>query len=421
MVADEAHFAKNPSAQRSQALMRISRKSPHKLLLTGTPIVNTSLELDAIHSYFGTQEPGMVRRLLEDVAPDIPKKTRSRLVVQLRKKDRIRYNKLNDDFSDWLERELRKRMEAGEASEAAARALAAEALVKVGYLRRVLGQSKVYAAADWASRATRLGEPVVMFAEHQEVIRRLQILLRKQRIRFVTIDGNTTRKVRQRAIDDFQAGKVPVFIGSKAAKEGITLTRARNLMFVERYFTAADEEQAEDRIRRIGQKFPTTIWHLHALNTIDDRLADIVEGKRTIVRNAIGSEDIRERPEDTVVRLVGVWSKHLQPARDKPVSLGLSRPLAALPNPADVHQLIFAQPRWSAGTAQAWISMHGYHYSRAIDQGDRMRFWNHDVAAFVPRTFSTVPIAKDIHAIVGTRRPESTRRTKRKSRRRIGR
>lgn len=417
LVADEAHFAKNPEAQRSQALMTISKRVNHRLLLTGTPIVNTSLELDAINSYFQSSEPPpMIRRLLEDVAPDIPPKTRSRLTIRLRRKDRHRYNKLNDDFTEWIEEELRKRMEAGEAQAAAARALAAEALVKVGYLRRVLGQSKVYAAADWASRAVRLGEAVVLFAEHQEVIRRLQILLRKQRIKFVTIDGNATRKARQKAIDRFQQGRVAVFIGSKAAKEGITLTRARHLMFVERYFTAADEEQAEDRIRRIGQKSKTTIWQLHAEDTIDDRLSDIVETKRQIVRQAIGSADIREKPEDAVARLIGKWNTHLQPKRGKPVSLGLSKPLPPLPDTPKVHQILFAKPRWNERSAQVWMAMHGYHYAHLMDQGHQIRVWNHKSPQFVPGSFQHVRIAKDIRAIVGTRRPDGTQRRKRRSR-----
>jgi len=417
LVADEAHFAKNPEAQRSQSLMAISQKVNHRLLLTGTPIVNTSLELDAINSYFGTTEsPPMIRRLLEDVAPDIPPKVRSRLTIRLRRKDRQRYMRLDADFTDWLEMELRKRMDAGEAQAAAARALAAEALVKVGYLRRVLGESKVYAAADWASRAARLGEPVVLFAEHQEVIRRLKILLRKQRIKFVVIDGNSTRKARQKAIDSFQQGKTAVFIGSKAAKEGITLTRARHLMFVERYFTAADEEQAEDRIRRIGQRSKTTIWHLHAQDTIDDRLSDIVETKRRIVREAIGTEDIREKDEDAVARLVSKWNTHLQPKRDKPVSLGLSKPLLPLPPTPNVHQVVFAKPRWNERSAQVWMAMHGYHYAQFGTQGHLIRMWNHDALKFIPKSFKTIQLAKDVHAIVGTRKPDSTRRRRRKSR-----
>jgi SWI/SNF-related matrix-associated actin-dependent regulator 1 of chromatin subfamily A len=416
LVADEAHFGKNPEALRSQALMEIAKKTPHKLLLTGTPIINSSTELEAIHAYFGDGGPPcMIRRLLEDVAPDIPPKTRSRVYVQLRRKDRERYRKLNEDFSNWLEQEMARRLAEGEARAAAARALAAEALVKVGYLRRLLGEAKVYAAADWASRAVRLGEPVVLFAEHQEVIRRVQVLLRRQRIGCVVIDGSTSRKNRQKAIDDFQAGKVPVFIGSKAAKEGITLVRARNLMFLERYFTGADEDQAEDRIRRIGQLFRTTIWQLHATETIDDRMAEIVDMKRELVREAIGAEDIADHDEAAVAQLVEQWSRHVEPAKAKPTKLGLGKPLPALPNPAETCQVIFRGSRWSASTSRAWMRMHGYSIIQMSEAPHRVQAWHHPASRFVHGTFTTVDVASDVQVIVGKVRAESTRTGKRQA------
>ena len=129
-----------------------------------------------------------------------------------------------------------------------------------------------------------------------------------------------------------------MFIGSKAAKEGITLTRARHLLFIERYFTSADEDQAEDRIRRIGQRHPTTIWHLHATGTIDDRMVEIIGSKRRIIRQAIGTEDIRDRDEDAVARLVDQWSAHVEPNKTTTLKLGLGRAMPPLPNPAETCQ-----------------------------------------------------------------------------------
>ncbi len=60
--------------------------------------------------------------------------------------------------------------------------------------------------------------------------------------------------------------------------------------------------------------------------------------------------------------------------------------------------------------------MHGYHYAHLRDQGHAITIWNHKATQFIPQTFKTVRIAKDITAIVGTRRPESTRRKRRRSR-----
>lgn len=410
LIVDEAHYAKSgDDTLRGQALSIIAKRTPHMIMLSGTPLVNKAAELETIKGLFGQeQEVPMIRRLLEDVLPEIPPKTRSKVTVSLRPKDETEYRKAEKDFAAWLEEELERRMKAGEARVTAERALAAEALVKTGYLRRLLGLAKVPAAVDWIGRAVRVGEPVVVFCEHQEVISRLQTLLTKQRIRHVTIDGGTGRKQRQVAIDAFQAGLVPVFIGTKAAKEGITLTRARNLLFVERYFTSADEEQAEDRIRRFGQKYPTTIWFLHAENTLDDRLAEIIDTKRKLVNETIGSADIAESDEDAVIDLISAWhdnaAKPLQPTTQA-TDLGLGKPLPPLPSPNECFQLTFRPPRWTKAAARAWAAMHGFRMTNILTVDGNVRVSVHPLERFVPGRFQNVPISADITATLGLRKP----------------
>lgn len=410
VVVSNCHYAKSgDDTLRGQALSIIAKRTPHMIMLSGTPLVNKTIELETIKGLFGQeQEVPMIRRLLEDVLPEIPPKTRSKVTVSLRPKDEAEYRKAEKDFAAWLEEELERRMKAGEARTTAERALAAEALVKTGYLRRLLGLAKVPAAVDWIGRAVRVGEPVVVFCEHQEVISRLQTLLTKQRIRHVAIDGGTGRKQRQVAIDAFQAGLVPVFIGTKAAKEGITLTRARNLLFIERYFTSADEEQAEDRIRRFGQKYPTTIWFLHAENTLDDRLAEIIDTKRKLVNETIGSADIAESDEDAVIDLISAWhdnaAKPLQPT-SQATDLGLGKPLPPLPSPNDCFQLTFRPPRWTKAAARAWAAMHGFRMTNILIVDNSVRVSVHPLERFVPGRFQNVAISADITATVGLRKP----------------
>lgn len=413
LIADEAHFAKNEESLRSKAIKLVSSRVKHMILLTGTPIVNTEDELRVLQELFNQPEPPlMTRRVLEDVAPDVPPKTRATLPVTLHPRAMAEYERAVKEFDVWLEEALRERMAQGEAEAAAQRALAAEALVKIGYLRRLSGRAKVPAAVDWASRAVRLGEPVVMFCEHSVVLHALVRGLRKQRIRCVVVQGNTTRRNRQKAIDAFQAGLVPVFIGTKAAKEGITLHRARHLCFVERYWTAADEEQAEDRIRRIGQKYPTKIWFLHAVNTVDDRLEEIVASKRQLVRSAIGSPDIASTPESAVLELIKSWSKHAEPTKRLPSRLGLGAPLPPLPSPSDVQTITFQGERWDEEGAKRWCKMMGYFSVNVVRSSDSVIVTNHPVHFFFPNTLVKHTIAKDIHCTVGRRHPDSVKTTK---------
>ncbi len=415
LVVDEAHFAKNEEALRSQALQIIAKRTPHLLLLTGTPLINSQQELETLRGLFGEEDPPMIRRLLEDVAPDIPPKTRSTIPIQMRPKQQAEYRKAESDFQEWLEAELKKRLRAGEAVAAAHRAMAAEALVKVGYLRRIIGKAKVYAAAEWIGRAVRLGEAVVVFCEHKETVKRIKYLLTKQRILHVTIAGNTPTAQRLKAIDAFQSGQVPVFIGTKAAKEGITLTRSRHLLFVERFYTSAEEEQAEDRIRRIGQKYPTTIWFLHAIETIDDRLAQIVENKRRLVERAIGSADVAEAEEETVMDLIASWGEHSARSTDA-TTLGQAKTLPSLPSPKVVHSIRFGATRWTPKAARIWAKMNGYKAVKVYQKGRIVTVENAKLSSFYPGSFDSVPLSKDIRAIVG--KPKSSRRSTRSSRRR---
>ena len=102
VLADECHYAKNTNSQRSQALFELAKTVKHLILMSGTPIVNNKGELAVLHDLLGSEKPPMIRRLLEDVAPDIPPKTRSYLNIRLRPNDQAEYNKANEEFEAWL-------------------------------------------------------------------------------------------------------------------------------------------------------------------------------------------------------------------------------------------------------------------------------------------------------------------------------
>ena len=403
IIGDECHFAKNEAALRTQALASLAVRSPHLLLLSGTPIINDTEELDSINSLFGAKPPVMIRRLLEDVAKDIPRKTRARVNVQLPPKVASRYRSAAEDFAAWLEKEMASRMSLGEAGDAAARALAAEALVKIGYLRRILAIGKVHAAADFTARLVRAGEPVVLFAEHKAVMMRLRKCLHKQRIPYVLIDGSTSAKARHAAVEDFQKNKVPVFLGSKAAKEGLTLTAARHLIFVERYWTSAEEEQGEDRIRRIGQIHPTKIWFLHVPQTVDDRISAIIDRKRRIVRQAIGSENIADTPETTVASMLSEWSTHAGAPMMETTELGITDPLPPLPRDRDVYLIRFKEERWQPAAALKWCKMMGYRPTRSMPTLGGFEFTVRPATDFVSGAFTLFRVAQDIAIYVGQR------------------
>ena len=293
IVADEAHYAKNPDSLRTKAFQQI--ETEHKILLTGTPLINNSQELNVLKCLIGTDNVPIIRRMLEDVAPDVPPKQRIVFPVEMEEKLQDEYDEISQDFEWWIETYLKKVFgERSDIAEKVEKAVENEYLTKISYLRRVVGRGKVPAMSYWAKSMIKKGNSIVIFGEHQDVLDYLCESLQKLRVPHVRVDGSTGRTERQIAIDSFQDGRIKCFIGSRACLEGITLTRATNLAFLERYFTPSAEEQAEDRIRRIGQTKPTKIWYFTAIDTIDERIQNIVSRKRRIIDKEIGIEDIEE-------------------------------------------------------------------------------------------------------------------------------
>ena len=403
IVADEAHMVKNPDTQRSQALFALTRDPTQGLLLlTGTPIVNAKSELRVLQELYGTQRPLMIRRLLEDVV-DVPEKKRSYVNLLLPKKALEEYAKAEDDFETWLRKEKERLLGEGRAEAAVESAMNAEAFTRVGYLRRLVGESKVPAAAEWIYRAALMGEPVVVFLEHQTVLKELTRRLKKTRIRFRVIEGSTSAKRRQEYIDSFQKHEYPVIICTKAGKEGITLHSARHLLFVERFFTSADEEQAEDRIRRIGQAHKTTIWYLHAPDTIDDRMDEIVKEKRKLINKTIRGERSVETPEDNVRSLIRSWSAWTGPETKRTLKRLGHATLVQLPAATKIHGIVFSRKRWSAKQARIWCKMHGYPVVKVHKKPKSIKLVLKDLSYFQPRTFTFFRACEDVKIISGKR------------------
>ena len=373
VVLDEVHLARHTGTLRAGAAAEIVDAVPHLVGLTGTPVVSGAEDLAAIVGLWGDRPPLQIRRLLDEVAPDVPPKTRAVVQVQLRPVDAARYARAEADLGAFL-------VELGKAPADIRRAMAAEAFVQIGLLRRMLEIAKVWAAADWTARAVLVGEPVVLFFDTLEALRRMRRLLAHQRIRSLLIEGATPATERQRAIDAFQRGRVPVLLCTRAGTEGITLHAARLCLFVGRYWNATEEEQAEDRLRRIGQRHSVTATRLHAIDTLDDRLAEIVDGKRARAARIVRSVDVEAEIVDELIARWGAHVRRPRPNEDhhqETGGLGLGALPAPLPPAPAICAIDFARTGWSAASAARWCRMHGLSPKATIegDRSVRFCFW----------------------------------------------
>jgi superfamily II DNA or RNA helicase len=325
LVFDESHYLKNPQAQRTKAALALAsamKPDSLRLALTGTPVLNRPEELvtqlrvldrlkefgsgarlarrfraagsdDRLH--WNLRAHCYVRRTKKQVLPQLPAKRHD--TVPLLLSNEQEYRLAEKDVVSWLHT-LPLDLRTLDAKVAAA--LRAEQLVRLNSLRQLAAKGKLPTALAWIGDFLESGEPLVVFAEHIAT----QKALMQRFPAAVHILGSDSSTKRQQAVDAFQREDGPQLIvcSLRAASQGITLTRASNVAFLELDWTPARHDQAEDRLHRIGQDSAVTAWYLLAPDTIDETMSAVLERKRSLI-DAVTDGQVRdqERMVDFVV------------------------------------------------------------------------------------------------------------------------
>ena len=351
MVVDEAHFIKNKSSQRSQHVLEVAasirRKIGRPLLmaLTGTPLINDIDDFRAIWQFLGwiddrkplgalmdalddteltplepafypaarraVIEQGIVRRRKIDVAKDIPERRvadipveldgeagRSiraaeaelvrRLVARYKSALAARKSSPEDGFAGGIDHDLVRRVAGWEREDGDEKT--GENVF--GLMRRI-GRAKAELAADYTAQLARSVGKVVFFARHIDVMDVAEANFAKRGIKYSSIRGDQTPKQREKNIDAFvNDPEVEVIVCSLAAAGvGVNLQVASNVVLAELSWTAAEQTQAIDRVHRIGQDEPVTAWRLIAAQTVDTRIAEIIDTKAGLAARALDGSD----------------------------------------------------------------------------------------------------------------------------------
>src|SRR5262249_21931414 len=116
----------------------------------------------------------------------------------------------------------------------------------------------------------------------------------KRDIKYASIRGDQTTRVRNRNIDAFvNDPEVAVIVCSlTAAGVGINLQVSSNVVLAELSWTAAEQTQAIDRVHRIGQGQPVTAWRILATQTIDPRVAELIDSKAGLAARALDGQEV---------------------------------------------------------------------------------------------------------------------------------
>lgn len=323
IIIDEAHRIKNRESIRSMAVTALGKYIPHRICLTGTPVLNRPIELFPIlnllkpgfmkyqdylfrfcapkwvwlpngrrimqtgasnlntlnHLLFNERTGRVIRRTKDKVLP--LKKIENLITLHLNNKKG--YEDAENEFIHWLRKNFTQ--------EKVSKFIKSEYLVKISFLRELTLRGKLSDVVLWIKDFfnDHPDEKLVIFGIRTFGIDRLMHEFGNFAVRF---DGKVPLKQRDIAIKQFQTSpKTKLFVGQiTCAGVGITLTKASNVAFMELPWSIADVHQASDRVHRIGQSKNVNIFYLLAKDTIEGRILRMLRQKEEIIESILSGQ-----------------------------------------------------------------------------------------------------------------------------------
>lgn len=313
LVADEAHGLRNGKTNRARSFKALRRQGNAKaFLLTGTPLVNKPSDLwnvleaaDLAREAFGSwaafgrlynasadgwggtswgqpspQVASLLRkvcrsRTFEEVAPDVPR-------MDVAERD-APIDSTTRQLCDAAVAALREagidldgavaylggggRKPTGEKAQVAFEALSAA--------RKALAVAKIPTMLEFVEEIEEQDEPLLVFSAHRAPVEALG-----KREGWAVIHGDVSAEDRSLIEQDFQAGRLRgVAATLTAGGFGLTLTKARYVLFVDKWWNDAVNDQARHRVHRIGQTQVQLATELVADHELDRRVAEILRMK----------------------------------------------------------------------------------------------------------------------------------------------
>jgi SWI/SNF-related matrix-associated actin-dependent regulator 1 of chromatin subfamily A len=336
IICDEAHYLKSSSSNRTKHVKKIAKTIKKRWFLTGTPITNKPVDLFSLlsmvehplstnynsflYSYCNAKtmmikgrriikadgasnleelnrriKPVSIRRRKEDVL-DLPDKIISPIYLQLDDDDKI-------DYDSSVERYIQMREEQGK------NVSYAKKLVELSVLRRWVAENKLKHTKELINNSLESDKKVIVFTDYTSVVNTLR---EEYKDICVVINGETSQKDRQKAVEDFQNNpNVRLFIGNTvAAGVGLTLTAAEVVIVNDLNWTPANVDQSLDRAFRIGQTKDVICYFPLFDDTIDTIVYEVLDKKRDIINMAIdGVIDNKGVIEEVIDRLDNKYKK----------------------------------------------------------------------------------------------------------------
>jgi len=245
--------------------------------------------------------PFILRRLKKEVAKDLPEKVHMEEWCQLTEEQRALYGQIQESLGSPVQAQLEK----GEQVSYATGILPILTKLKQvcdhpalvnGIMEPIRGRSEKFdLALERIQEIRGRKEAVVLFSHFLGTLDLFETAFKASRISYIRIDGSTSNLKRQAYIDSFNAGGEDVALCSiQACGYGITLTAANHVIHVDRWWNPAVEDQATDRVHRIGQEKTVYVYKIIVQGTLEEKIAILLERKRNLADQVIGEAIQRE-------------------------------------------------------------------------------------------------------------------------------
>ncbi|MEG2511729.1 MAG: SNF2 helicase associated domain-containing protein [Acetivibrio sp.] len=326
MFIDEAQFIKNPVSQNAKAVKRIPAK--HKFALTGTPIENSLTELWSIfdfvlpgflqthHKFMETYErpiirdedkealaelirkinPFVLRRMKRDVLTELPEKIETKLLTEMTEKQSAVYM----SFIDNIKEELNHSIEEKGYERSSFQILSALTRLRQicchpsTFLSNYSGDSgKLELLMEQLPGILDNGHRVLIFSQFTSMLQIIGKRLEAAQMSHFYLDGANKPEERMDMVSRFNGGEKDVFLISlKAGGTGINLTGADTVIHFDPWWNPAVEEQATDRVYRIGQTNTVHVIKLITKGTIEEKIYKLQKRKRELSDSVIDAKEI---------------------------------------------------------------------------------------------------------------------------------
>jgi SNF2 family DNA or RNA helicase len=325
---DEIQVAKNHNSRIYRSLIELPAR--FKIGLTGTPIENCLRELkslfdlvlpkylpgetefkrqfsDPIERFHDEKQrkqlhrlvsPFILRRKKEEVLSDLPSKVEEKLICELSKDQMTLYNKQVNAYKEGLISDLKDKTK--NVSYIHVFSLLTKLKQICDHPSVFLGETEDYkryqsgkfeAFLDILQQARSSGQKVVVFSQYLGMLDIIQKYLKENKIGFAGIRGSTSNRGKQ--IEMFNSKKdCWVFLASlQAAGLGIDLTAASCVIHYDRWWNPSKENQATDRVHRIGQTKGVQVFKMVTKGTLEERIDKLIERKKSLVDGLIQSSE----------------------------------------------------------------------------------------------------------------------------------